>query len=432
MQKLISILNNNQQVDEWRIIENNTHSTELFFIKEKLQMNRAKDVDKIVVSLYTNFEEDGKKLKGSSTVKLNPTDSVPEIEKKIEQAILAASFVKNEYYPLPMPTDKKAPKIESKFADGDVVDTISEIVKEMYDQDNKFGAFINSAEFFINSSEIRIINSNGIDVAYNSYKAEIEVITEAVGEKENIELFSIFDFSDFDREAIKETILEQLEYTALRAKAVPLPKIDNVPVIFNGKAIEGFWDFYLFNSAASQKYDHLHENNVGDNIQGDDVVGDRVTVDLVPVIPNSYLNSYYDQDGLYTNEVRVIEAGILKRLYADTRYAHYLNIEPTGRMRNSVIQGGQYTIKELRKPPYLEVVSFSAFQMEPMTGFFGGEFRLAIYNDGEKEIPVTLGTVTGNMNDAQKAMFFSKETVQNGHYISPRLIKFKKMTIAGS
>ena len=118
-------------------------------------------------------------------------------------------------------------------------------------------------------------------------------------------------------------------------------------------------------------------------------------------------------------------------MVADTRFAYYYDLKPTGGLRNIVVKGGQYTEKELRKAPYLEVLSFSAFQMDAMTGFFGGEFRLAIYHDGEKEIPVTQGAVSANLKDVQKEMFLSKETVNSANVVTPKIIKFNKMTIAG-
>ena len=431
MKRLINLLKNNNKVDEWKINTHQDHSTELFFIKEDLQMNRAKDVEKISVTVYKNFELDNKKLKGSSLVVINPSDTDEEIESKINKAILSASFVKNEFYTLPKPVNEKAPKITSKFSEGDVVDTISDIVKELYAENNQFGAFINSAEFFITTSTKRIINSNGIDVKYNNYSALMEIITEIKGEKEATELFKIFEFSDFDPEYIRNSIIEQLKYTALRGRAIITPKLDGIPVIIRGQAVNEFWNFYLVRADAMMKYDKIFDNNVGDNILGEDVIGDKITLTATPYIHNSNRNSFYDIDGLLQEETVIIEDGVIKNIYSSHRYADYLKIKPTGGLRNRIIKGGKYTEAELRKTPYLEVISFSAFQMDVMAGFFGGEFRLALYHDGENVIPVTQGAVTANLKEAQKAMYFSKETITSINIVTPKIIKFEKMTIVG-
>ena len=431
MKNIIKLLKNNSNVDEWKVSSVQNHSTELFYIKQELQMNRAKDVKKINLTVYKNFEEGENKFKGSSTIKINPTDTEKEIEEKINRAALAASFVKNQYYPLPMPSKKKAPKLISEFSKGDVVETIAEMVNEVFAEDNQFDAFINSIEFFISSKNHKIINSNGIDVSYDSYSALIEVITEAKGITEEIELFEMISFSDFDREFIKNLIRGQLKNASLRAKAIKTPKLEGIPVIINGKAINDFWGYYFNQASAGSKYQHLHDNSVGDNIQGEDILGDKISIKVTPQIPNSANNTYYDTDGLFLEDVTIIEDGIIKNMVADTRFAHYYNLKPTGGLRNIVVKGGKFTEEELRKAPYLEVLSFSAFQMDVMTGFFGGEFRLAIYHDGKKEIPVTQGAVSANLKDVQKEMFLSKEIVNSANVVTPKIIKFNKMTIAG-
>ncbi len=432
MNHIIQILKNHTSVDEWRINSTTIHSTELFFIKDKLQMNRAKDVENIMLTVYKNFEADEKKYKGSSTIKINPTDDESQISEKIDQSILSASFVKNDFYTLPTPTKKKTPKLESQFQDGDIVETISELVKELYEEEKHSSAFVNSTEFFIDKRMHQILNSNGIDVSFESYFGMLELITEENGETEAIELFDIVNFNDFDRDFIKETIKEQLEYTSLRAKAIPLPNVKDIPVIIRGKSMNEFWDYYLAQTSASMKFQHLHDNNIGDNIQGEDILGDTVSINLKAVIPNSVRSRFYDDEGVFLKDVVVLDKGIIKNIIATNRFAYYFDLPVSGNLQNIEIHEGSMQENELRKAPYLEVISFSAFQMDPMTGFFGGEFRLGIYHDGKKSIPVTLGTVSANIKDAQKEMFFSKERVQSNNIITPRIVKFNKMTIAGS
>ncbi len=431
MKRLIELLNNHPQVDEWQIRVIDTSSTELFFIKDDLQMNRKKDVNKITITVYKNFEENGKKFKGSSSTNLSNVYTEDEIIKKIDQAALAASFVKNEYYDLVEPTNDIAPQIESAFSKGNPVQAISNLVNDLYEEDNQFGAFVNSSEFFINKIRIGLANSNGLDVHYEKYTGEIELITEAHGEKESIELFEVIHFSDYDSEFIKEQIKEKLYQTSLRAKAVPMPNIDNIPVILRSASTTRIWDYYLSQASAGQKYQHIHENNVGDTIQ-EAVSGDLITLTMKPVIHNSTRNTYYDLDGFFLKDQTIIKEGKLEKLLASKRYSHYLNIETTGGLNNVVVDPGTKSLSELKEKPYLEVLAFSDFQTDAMTGNFGGEFRLALYFDGEKEIPVTLGTVTGNLKDAHKDMHFSKETCKSDSFIGPKYIKFDKMTIAGN
>jgi hypothetical protein len=56
------ILEGSKEINEWKIVENKISSKEVFFIKDKIQMNRGKDVLHYKVTLYRDFEEDNKKI----------------------------------------------------------------------------------------------------------------------------------------------------------------------------------------------------------------------------------------------------------------------------------------------------------------------------------------------------------------------------------
>ena len=431
MKKLIDLLNSKSNVDEYKIMKRVTSSNELFFIKDELQMNRGKDVEKTTVIVYKNFEENEKKYKGSSSTVLSPTMTLDEMSKAIDTASLAASFVKNEYYELEAPTNQKAPLIPSKFSEGQIIDNISNLVKDIYEENNQFGAFINSTEFFINKIDVQLINSKGIDISYTKYTGEIELIAEAHGEKEAIELYDVIYFSDYDQSSIKKTIIEALKYANLRARAIPMPTVKNLPVILNGIAAKELWGYYTFCASASSIYNHLHDNKVGDNVQGE-VKGDKVTIKLTPVLENSNSSSYYDTNGTFLKEFTVIKDGIIENLIASKRFAHYVGVPCTGDIGNTVVSAGTHSEKEFKSGPYLEILRFSDFQSDPMTGNFGGEFRLGIYFDGEKEIPVTLGSISANIKKVQENMYLCKELAQDNNFVGPKLIKFDSITIAGN
>ncbi len=431
MNKLITLLKENSNVDEYRIISRKTTSTELFFIKDELQMNRGKDVEKTTIVVYKNYEENGKKFKGSSSTIISPTMNSEEISEAINIAALAASFVKNEFYELEMPSNDVAPEIESKFSTGKMIESISNLVKDLYTENNQFGSFINSTEFFINKQEIRIINSNNIDVEYVKYDGEIELITENNQGKEAIESYDVIQFSDYNPDSIKNLIDESMKFANLRANAVPMPNVENLPVILNGVAARELWNYYTFNASANAIYNKLHNNKVGDNLQGDGK-GDKVSIKLVPVLENSSVNTYYDTQGTFLKDVEVIQNGIVSNLIADVRHSYYLNVPCTGNVRNIVVEGGSFSEKELKTGPYLELLKFSAFQSDPMTGNIGGEFRLGIYFDGENEIPVTLGSIAGNINEVQGNMQLSTELAKDNDFIGPKFIKLFNVNIAGN
>jgi len=432
MEALIELLNKKTNVDEYKIKFSETSSTELFFIKDELQMNRGKLVNHIEVTVYRNFEDSGSKYKGSSTVKLSPTMTIKEMEAKIDAAALAASFVKNEYYDLVSPTKEVAPAITSKFNDGEAINHISNLVKDLYQMDHLSGAFINSVEFFINKDHIRLINSLGLDISYDSVNGLIELITEAKGETEEIELFDFLRFSDYDPEWIKEVVKDALIKANLRTKAIPLPNVGSIPVILTGEAVSTFFSYYRAKASGKMAYEGISTAKIGDMVQTGEITGDKVSITMKSVILNSSHNYYYDSDGVFIKNVEIIENGKLLTYATSKKFADYLKIVPSGEIHNLEVRNGSKSIAELKQGTYLELLNFSDFQMDPLTGNFAGEIRLGIYHDGNKEIPVTLGSISGEAKVSETDMYFSKELQKNDCFIGPKLIKLNRVTIAGN
>jgi len=76
-------------------------------------------------------------------------------------------------------------------------------------------------------------------------------------------------------------------------------------------------------------------------------------------------------------------------------------------------------------------VSFSDFQVNPVTGDFISEIRLGFYFDGKKTAPVTGGSITGSITKVQDTMRMSTEQKQYNSYLGPATISITNATISG-
>ncbi|MBQ1878698.1 MAG: TldD/PmbA family protein, partial [Erysipelotrichaceae bacterium] len=74
---------------------------------------------------------------------------------------------------------------------------------------------------------------------------------------------------------------------------------------------------------------------------------------------------------------------------------------------------------------------FSSFVMNPMTGDFGGEIRLAYYYDGKTVTPVTGGSMTADISEVIKTIRLSRETEQYDYCLVPRTIRLLNVAISG-
>ena len=92
-----------QGIAAYVINEHTRESAERFFIRQREDIRRAKHVREVEITVYRDFESDGKAMRGSSTVKLQPSMTEEEIARKLAGAYESALYVKNPFFELPDP-----------------------------------------------------------------------------------------------------------------------------------------------------------------------------------------------------------------------------------------------------------------------------------------------------------------------------------------
>ena len=99
---------------------------------------------------------------------------------------------------------------------------------------------------------------------------------------------------------------------------------------------------------------------------------------------------------------------------------------------NFAAEGGTKSAAELRKGTYLEIVEFSDFQVETMTGAIAGEIRLGYLHEGDQVTIVSGGSVSGTMTDYVKDMYLSKEQKQYNNMLVPAVTRLENVSITGA
>lgn len=429
--KIKKLISEYTKIDDFKIIETRINSSEFFFIKKNLDMDRYKNIHNFNITVYINFEQDNINYTGSASAIIHPTMSDEEILEVIKESAFAASFITNKYYPMVDPTDIVQPEIKSNLSEKPLNEWLPKLSEAIYSPDIYDKGGINSSELFINKIYTRIVNSKGIDVSFTTYKGEIEFITNWKAVTEEIELYKHINFSEMDYNFIGDQVKEMLVFSSEKAVASPTPPLIKHTVLLTGAPVIELLNYYLNNSSAKSVYNEMSTAKLNENIQGSDALGDLITLTLDPFMKNSTTSYPYDDDGFPVNSVEIFKKGVLNRYHGDVRHCHYLNIEPTGNISNLIIQGGTYSIANFKAEPYLEVAAFSDFQMDALTGDFGGEIRLGWFFDGKNTIPVTGGSISGNIKDLQKEMYLSNELQRDNNFIGPKSIKLLNVSIAG-
>jgi len=424
-------LQGTDSIHGWKINVKETESIELFFIKKSLDMNRRKNVTHYMVTVFKDFEKDGILWRGSSSANIAPSMNQDEVSEIIQDLALAASFVKNKHYDLNKPETDLPDKADSAFEKGDLSEWIPKLIESLFKGDIYSEGCLNSSEIFVNRSKNHIINSEGIDVVFDDYSGLIEIVAEWDGVKESVELFRIFKFSDMCPEKIEDEVRQLLNECKEKAIAIPAPAMKNINVLLSGEAVGQLLDFYVGQSNAQMVYEGISTIKIGENIQGDSVDGDWISLTLEPTLKNSSSSSPYDTDGVTLKRTMIFDKGVLQTYHGSQRYSSYLDIEPTGIIKNASFAPGKFSEEVFRSEPYVELISFSAFDMDPITGDFGGEVRLARTFDGTKTTALTGASVSLNLKECHKNMYLSKEIKQDDSYQGPRSILFKNASIAG-
>jgi PmbA protein len=445
IEKLQKLLTGIPELSAWRIRDRRIQGEELYFIRRSVDMQRSKDVRRTYLTIYRDFQDNGNRYRGSVDVQIHPTYSDQEIRALVDQSLDSARYVRNQHYPLVEPGSGAVEMPRSRFADRPLQEWLAPLAETIYAQEDQAAARINSAELFLNSVDTRIVNSLGLDVSYRSYSGYLELIVEDDGKAEDngkaedgrvpggVELYRSLSFSDFEPELLAAEIRDQLRYCSDRSVAGSTPHLKHFPVLLTGDPVPDFFEYYLTQSAADSVYSGICTVKVGESIQGEGVTGDPLTLSLEPFQKNSPSSAPVDEDGFALDSTRIIDAGRLERYWGPLRFCHYLNVPATGTIGNVAIKPGSKSLEELRQGPHLEVVYFSDFVTEALTGDFGGEIRLAYYTDlNGKRRPMTGGSVSGNIRDVQGRMHFSRETQSLAGFQGPVSILLPAISVSGA
>lgn len=397
-------------------------STELFFIKKKLDLRRMNAAEDTVITIYSDSEKDGVKLRGRSDVIVDDSMSDEEISEKIKSAKYAASFAMNPFYELP-----KAEKSDRVISDSDlnglpVEDIADKFVKAVYEADCDDSAFINSFELFVEEDTVSMKSSFGTDVSYVKRTVKGEFVAQCK-EPQDVETYQDFEYDSLALSDIKKLVSDTLKLTKDRASATTMPKKGNYDVIISDKYMPELMVFFKDRANAAFIYQKYSNYEIGKKLQ-ENVKGDLLNIKFGATDP-------FNEEGIKMIDRSFIEDGVVRSLHGNQRFSDYLGIEKIGTYAKVILPNGKTPVSELKKN-CLHVVNFSDFQMDSYDGHFKGEIRLAyLYDEAGNVSVVTGGSVNGSIFECMDDLCFSSEKQQLSSYEGPVAVKMKNIPVNG-
>ena len=420
-EKIIELLKNSG-ADAWEVVDKVIEAWEFYFIGHKLDQNRVRDVEHINVKVYRKLE-DGKFL-GSASEEISPTASEAEAKKIIDALYERASFVKNPYYEINSKNaELKSQDFEPRKMAQDFIEALSEVSETSTE-------YINSYEIFAEKITKRFVNSKGVDMTVTYPSSTVEVVVNAKNEKHEIELYNMYTSGTCDKEALKKEIALSLKYGKDRLNTVPTPAIKKAPLVLSTNDSVKIGEWAAAKMAAALVFRKMSNFEIGKPICSE-VKGDTITLKSVKELPNSSMNIGMDGEGSIVRDMDIIRDNVPQNYWGDCMFSYYLGIKDSFSPNNYVLEGGKNSEEELRQGTFLEVVEFSDFSVDQITGDIAGEIRLGYWHEGEKVTVVSGGSVSGSLPELIKDIRFSKEQKQYDYAVVPAAIRIADVTIAG-
>lgn len=408
------------KINEYRLVEETTYAKEWFFIQKKLDLSRAKKVRYYYLTIYQNIYDQNTHYKGSASGKITDRDDEETLKKEIMALASAAGYVKNPYYELVHPTEDFEKMPDSMI--GEIRDVIH-MIQDFHESEE---VNLNSCEIFENLTEVHLINSKGVDVQYSYPSHEVECVINAKDDAHEIEVYQDMRFGQPNIAELKQQLGDARRQAIDRKDAMPLKQDMIVPnVIIAKNNVLTLCRYYLYQLNVEAKYRHYSEVAIGDAFGPADF-----HLEGLPYLENSSKNKAFDDDGRPIKKVTLIDHGIVQNVWGNHMFSSYLNLPETTMINNFKVAPGKMSMEEMHREPYLEIVQFSDFSCDPYTGDFGGEIRLGYYFDGEKAVPVSGGSISGNLKENEKTMVFSNELVKYNGAVIPSAVLMNHVKVA--
>lgn len=408
--------------DAWEVADINERGWEFYFIRHQLDQHRTKAVDSFSVKVYRNLEN-GQFL-GSASAKISPDASKEEMRRIVDGLCRDASYVKNPFYTLNGPAvnheaAEPAP-MDMKAVCGDFL-RVMRSLPETETED------LNSYEIFVSEIRRRFLNSEGVDVTSVYPSSMVEAVVNARRDGHEIELYRLLKSGTCDPEQLSRELAEALTYGRDKLVASPTPALGKADVIFSTDPARELYVYFLSRLNTSMVY-----RGMSDWKTGDMVAPENLTLRAVRTLPNSSWNTPYDEEGAPVRDLTLIDHGKAAGYWGPRQFSQYMKVNDSFDVYNAAVSGGTESAEELRTGDYLEVVEFSDFQVDDITGDIAGEIRLAYLHRDGKVTPVSGGSVSGSMTELAKTMRFSAESRQYNCHLIPAVTRLQGVTVTGA
>jgi PmbA protein len=436
LNKIIDALNKRSDLAGWTVRHLINRGRQVYAVPKQTEAQRAVGIEHYKIAVLRRTKDpQGNEAVGSGNSTILPGG---DIESAIESAVLTAALVANPVHTIPGP----APLPDVPLVDTDLQKDPAQVTRSIMEKIQTRAAqnpdvYLTAAECFGEIHTTHLVNSRGINAEQVSTQINIEFVLHSQRGEQDVEAFvemSSRRVHDLRLEAVMEQkvrqTLDQCESTSAHDR--------EGPVVLRGDALATFVAgdghsngvLHVLGDAEA-KYAKYSTWEVGKSVFRNGVKGDPLTVWANRCIPYGIHSNRFDEEGLPAQRVELIRNNELVAFAASQRYADYLGIPATGAFGGVEIPPGGTEVSVLLEAPHVEIIQFSWFNPDRITGNFAAEIRFGYFVENRIRKPFRGGQLVGNVLDALADVRWSKETGMFGSYLGPQTARFNNLKIVG-
>jgi predicted Zn-dependent protease len=408
--------------DDYKIIEIDSREHQLYLLKERLESRRSVETHYYEITVYKHHAEQGKELQGEYTFAYKPGNDLKHF---LEQARVACFLIKNRRYHLIdsariMHVQVLDPILSNPRETGD------ELAAAVRKTKLEPGVRVTSAELFLKRSRVSLMTSTGVELSKEKGLIEFEASLLGKKGKQEQEL----NFHMHRRSVAGLRLEERLrEYSRHTRNMLDVREPESGPatVVFHPPDISNLLLPVVFHCSGRAKDQGISRFVLDEKIVPNDC--NTFSLKSSGLLPYGLYTDPFDDDGIPGQEHTIIDQGVFKKFWTSKRYADYLGVEPTGAFKNLVIE--PIIKKDFAENEYYEIIQFSDFSPDPVTGDFVAEIRFGYRVNNREKTPIKGGSVGGNVFESLNRMYFTAEKIFEGDYLGPKFIALAHLTISG-
>ena len=359
------------------------------------------------------------------------TNSLDNISDTVKRALQMSSFGDAENFKLPDNTKGSFEPYSEEINKFNIHDEITIAEKMIDDIISVYPQA--SIDLGVSSalSEVRLINSNGVDVSYRESHYGFSVsCTYIMPDGSRIETWeSRSELSPVDCSDLKNILIKKIE------DGLAVEKIESktYPVLFPPQAFGRLLGFIVSGFSGVSVWKGISPFT---DMKGDLVFNESFTLIDDPLIEGSPYNIPFDGEGLSVSKNYLIKNGVIDTFINDLKYAERLNMPPTGNAYRGYsslpspafhgirVQPGEKLSEEIISNIERGILAeqfIGLGQSNTITGDFSANLALAyLIENGKIKGRVKDCMISGNIIDLMKGDFvLSKDLQRKGSSLLP-------------